>query len=305
MTLDMASHLRRSEAATSGLRRLLFLQLDRSRRLLAGPPLDDAAIHALRRILKQCQALLLLLRPALGKAAWRRERAAIDAVARGYGPQRDQRVLHDTVDALARHSGDPVFDAFAAAIRREAGQSAGERTDGMARASRFTLNRCRVRLRRLRLTRRNWSLLGPALRRSYRAARRARAEALAGGGDTALHDWRRFAKYLWHQVELLEPLDADVAGFGVRMHALTDLLGRYHDLVVLRERVTQSSSLAEDAAGGARFLALLDATLAALKIESLAAGEGLFVEKPRDFEKRLRDHWRAWRRAQASSDSRR
>jgi len=292
----MASHLRRSEAATSGLRRLLFQQLDDSRRLLASPPLDDEAIHALRRNLKQCRALLLLLRPALGKVACRRESASIDAVAREFGPLRDRRVLHDTVEALATRSGDPVFDAFAAAIRREADQGASELPDRLARVGRFRLARCRVRLRRLRLARRNWSVLGPSLRRSYRAARRERDKARATGSDEALHAWRRWAKYLWHQLELLEGVDADVARLGNRMHALTDLLGRYHDLVVLRERVSHSSSLAEDAEGGARFLALLDAALTALRSEAFEAGEPLFAEKPRDYEKRLRIHWRAWRK---------
>jgi CHAD domain-containing protein len=126
MATIMAAHLRHSEAATSGLRRLLFQQLNDSLRLLATSPLDDEAIHALRRNLKQCRALLLLLRPALGKTTWRREDAALDAAARAFGPLRDRRVLHDTVESLTTQSGDPVFDAFAGAIRGEAEQGGSE-----------------------------------------------------------------------------------------------------------------------------------------------------------------------------------
>jgi hypothetical protein len=307
MPAIMADHLRRSEAATSGLKRLLFQRLGASLRLLAAPPLDDDAIHVLRRNLKQCRAYLLLLRPALGKAAWRREEAALDAAASSFGALRDRRVLRDTVEALAARSGDPQFDAFARAIRQEADAGASELPARLARASRIRLARARTRLRGTRLVRRNWSVLGPALRRSYRLARRARAEARDTGRDEALHRWRRWTKYLWHQLELIEAADPQVRALGIQLHALADLLGRYHDLVVLRERVRASSSFATDPEGGARFLALLDAALAALRSEAWTLGDPLFAERPRDFEKRLVGHWRRWRRSprpQASSASR-
>jgi CHAD domain-containing protein len=301
----MAMHLRHSEAATSGLRRLLFQRLDASLCLLAGAPLGDDAIHALRRNLKQCRAYLLLLRPALGKSAWRREEAALEAAARTLGTLRDRRVLQDTVESLMAQSGDPLFDAFAQAIRREADDGGRALPERLAGNCRNRLVRSRTRLRATRLARRNWSILGPALRRTYKLARRARAEASATGRDEALHRWRRWAKYLWHQMELIEAADPQVRAMGAQLHALADLLGRYHDLVVLGERVKGSASFVADPEGGARFLALLDAALTAQRGEANALGAPLFAERPREFEKRLRAYWRSWRRTQASSASRR
>ena len=179
----MPAHLRRSESATRGLKRLLFQRFAACLRLLAVPRLDDDAIHALRRNLKQCRAYLLLLRPALGKAAWRREDAALDAAARNFTTLRDRHVLHDTVDALVTGCGEPLIEAFAGEFRPGADVGVTELPERLARISRIQLTRSRTRLRRTRLTARNWSLLGPALRRSYRSARRAQAEASDTGSD--------------------------------------------------------------------------------------------------------------------------
>ena len=301
----MALHLRRSEAATSGLRRLLLQRLDASLRLLAGPPLDDDAIHALRRSLKQCRAWLLLLRLALGKAVWRREEESLDVAASALGSLRDRRVLQETVESLTTHSSDPLFYAFARAIRQEAQSGGTASSERLARNCRIRIARTRRRLRGTRLVQRNWSILGPALGRTYKLARRACAEASATGSDESLHRWRRWTKYLWHQMELIEGAAPEIRASGVRLHALADLLGRYHDLVILREQVAASASFVEDPEGGARLLVLLDAALKSLRGEAIASGGPLYVAPPRDFVKRLREHWRAWRRTQASSASRR
>jgi len=285
---------------------VLLQRLQASLRLLAAPSVGDETIHALRRNLKQCRAYLLLLRPVLGKPAWRREEAALETAARSLGILRDRRVLQDTVDSLtAADRVDPLFEAFAHAVRREAQSVETELPGRITRQCRIQLTRSRGRLRALRLVRHNWSALGPSLRRSYRLARRARADSLKSGGDEALHRWRRWSKYLWHQMELIEVAGPDIREGGARLRHLADLLGRYHDLVVLRERAKRSASLAQDPAGGTHFLALLDTALATLRREAHERGAPLFAERPRDFAKRLRGDWRRWRQPQASSDSRR
>src|SRR5262249_54589205 len=50
-----------------------------------------------------------------------------------------------------------------------------------------------------------WSALGSSLKRVHRKGRRALADASADPATEKLHEWRKQAKYLWHQLQILEP----------------------------------------------------------------------------------------------------
>jgi CHAD domain-containing protein len=305
----MRRNLRQSEVATRGVRRLLLGQLDAGLRRLAVRRLDDTTVHDLRRDLKRGRAYLRLLRPTLGQTSWHRLDEAAAAVTRPLGPLRDRRVLKDAVQDLSSHGTDPVFDRFASTLQREAEHDGADgRRARLARDAHRRLVRLRVMLRGGRIEPANWSVIGAGLHRTYRAARRAWHEASETGRDLALHRWRRHTKSLRYQLQLLEPIHPQCARLGARLDEVGEILGRHHDLMVLRDHVQASASLASDPEGGARFLAILDDTLAVLGTEALAEGRTLFKDRPKDFTRRLHRHWRAWhhaapRSAQPSNDS--
>src|ERR1019366_6725274 len=74
------------------------------------------------------------------------------------------------------------------------------------------------------------------LRRVYRAGRHMLSLAAADPSMANLHEWRKQAKYLWHQLQLLEPAwTGHEKDLGDRVHRLSQLLGEDHDLAVLRQ----------------------------------------------------------------------
>ena len=110
-----------------------------------------------------------------------------------------------------------------------------------------------------------------------------------------LHEWRKQAKYLRHQLEVLEPIQpvamAELAG---RLHELTQLLGDGHDLAVLRQKLVAGPAAP---AGRIRetLVTLIDRRRAELEQEALQLGRRLFADKPKDFTERLKSYWKAWR----------
>jgi CHAD domain-containing protein len=89
--------------------------------------------------------------------------------------------------------------------------------------------------------------LNKALRRSYKAARHALAEARGGAGDrdVAIHRFRKRVKELRYQLELLRGVVVDTEALK-RQADLAEALGSVTDLLVLREYV-QGCGLAVDA----------------------------------------------------------
>src|SRR6185369_4040640 len=108
------------------------------------------------------------------------------------------------------------------------------------------LRATRKRIAAARPRRHGWSTLGPGLRRTYRSGRDAFLAARRTPTAAGLHEWRKQAKYLAHQLRMLEPIwPARLARLGRQAKRLSDQLGKDHDLAVLRrastgERVAES-----------------------------------------------------------------
>jgi CHAD domain-containing protein len=129
-------------------------------------------------------------------------------------------------------------------------------------------------------------------KQGYRAAAAASADATAEN----LHEWRKQAKYLWHQLQILEPVWPGLMDeLGNQLHELTRALGDEHDLAVLREKVTAEP----DAFGGDNaletLLALIDRRREELRQEAFLLGRRLYCDRPRVFTARMKSYWKAWK----------
>lgn len=104
--------------------------------------------------------------------------------------------------------------------------------------------------------------------------------------------WRKSAKHLRYQVELLKdcwppPLKA----FCGELHRLTDLLGEDHDLAALRQGLA-ASEVPRDALKALR--ALIDRRQAELRARAERLGRRLYAERPAAFARRMKAYWKAW-----------
>jgi CHAD domain-containing protein len=189
---------------------------------------DDEAVHAARKTCKRVRAGLRLLRECLGPDAYRRENRNVRDAAKPLAAVRDALILRAMSKTLSARS---------AILRRG--------LDSEYRRERHALERrgARTALEQLMATRER--LIGlPAVDseaasviagvgRIYRAGHKAFRKARSRD-DQALHEWRKQAKYLLNQLELLETV------FGTRfkklcrhVDRLAETLGDDHDLDVL------------------------------------------------------------------------
>jgi CHAD domain-containing protein len=285
------------ETVEAGFRRIACHEIDQALALVrAGALPPERIVHQVRRACKAVRGLLRLVRPVF--PAFETENAIFRDIAGSLSGLRDSKVLVDTLDGLA--SGPDMAGAAPtiAALRRHFGA-----VGGGEQVTELALARCaeqllaaRVRAAGWLLNAQGWAAIGPGLRGTYRAARRAMT-ALAQSGEPHLsHEWRKQVKYHWQHMRLLRAVASGPAGARVRQAArLGDLLGEQHDLDLLVERLTASPPV-PDAAVVDRLRAAAQKRSARLHAKALKLGERLFEEKSRVFADQWHAHWRDWSR---------
>ena len=299
----MDSKLKAGESGTHGARRITRRRIKSALRTLGPDETDDGSIHAARKELKKARATLRLLRDALGKTTYKRENAALRDAARPLSEARDGKVLLDALSSLVKYYGAPAaklpLDSFKRVLARR-GTQARQRVlgkPGPLRRARKALRKVRSRSDEWHVGRHGWSVLGSGLQRTYAKGRSAFRRARGKPTDENLHEWRKQAKYFWHQLQLFEPLgpEARVPELAEVAHKMEDFLGDDHDLAVLRERVEEARDAFPDAAGRAALLRLIERCRASLQQKASELGLRLYQETPAVFIARIEKCWREWR----------
>jgi hypothetical protein len=183
-----------------------------------------------------------LLRRVIGDRTYRRENRLLRDAARPLTALRDAKVLIETLQQLVRKS-----DAL---------DNGGLRLP-LAGLLKVDLNRCRERLSpqrardvsaRLKDVKRriegidektlNRMITRKDMERIYRQGREAFAEARKSGTDARLHEWRKQAKYLLNQIELVREFGVrHLAKYRRQADRLDAILGADHDLAVLNNKI--------------------------------------------------------------------
>jgi CHAD domain-containing protein len=308
----MAKLLRHTKSGTKEVQRLLCHHIDQALKALRGSqPLSDAAVHGARKQLKKGRADLRLLRKALAPQTYNYENTALRDVARPLTAVRDARVLMDTLDMLVEHGGAQAhvldLDRVRWALRdeycevRQRVLNEGNTLE-LLEAS---LRAARARAKRWPIGQRGWSVLGAGLKRVYRNGRDTFAVAQDDPSQEHLHEWRKQVKYLWHQLQVLQPIQLGrVTALADQAHSLANALGDDHDLAVLSDKFLEERGRFPDRATMHTLADLIACRRAHLQEQAMTLGHQLYEAKPRLFVDRLRESWRAWHGKAAGSDLR-
>jgi len=138
-------------------------------------------------------------------------------------------------------------------------------------------------------------VLGAGLKRVYRNGRDAFGVAQNDPSQEHLHEWRKQVKYLWYQLQVLQPIQVgQLTALADQAHTLANTLGDDHDLAVLSHKFLEESDRFPDRATMHTLADLIDRRRAHLQEQAMTLGHRLYEEKPRLFVDRLREYWRAW-----------
>jgi len=273
-------------------RAALLEQIGRSIAGLRDTRRSDRTIHAIRKELKRARASLRLLRGCLGDSIYRRENARLRDAARPLTPVRDAKILFEALRNSDPHMGAPNPSAFMRRFYRVLGEQrrgAKRQLRGadLARAAGVlrALERRIAALPERRLAR---APASRALKRAYKAARKAFADAERQPTDESLHEWRKQTKYLANELEVLLAFGPKRFAKSLeRAQKLAEELGDDHDLALLTEKAlrhaTGSHAPSRDDTVQ-ELLTHLKVRRTALQRRAFRLGRRLFADKPRRYE---------------------
>jgi CHAD domain-containing protein len=297
----MAFQLKPKESVSDGITRNVRRQIEKALEHLGAQrkahqrgASENEAIHEVRKRFKKVRAALRLVREELGDDVYREENWCLRDAARPLTEVRDAEVLVEIVAKLTPQFAEATEPGAFAKIREALLANQQEVTrrvlddDRAFAAVEEVAARTLARLPDWRIERAGWAALESGLRRVYRAGHRALALAAEISSVENLHEWRKQAMYLWHQLQLLEAAwTGSEKELVDQTHKLSTLLGDDHDLAVLRE------TLAADplAYGGHRVLkgvfAVIDRRREELERQAFALGREVYKDSPKIFTSRI------------------
>jgi CHAD domain-containing protein len=138
-------------------------------------------------------------------------------------------------------------------------------------------------------------VLGTGLKRVYRNGREAFAVAQNDPSPERLHAWRKQVKYLWHQLQVLQPIQrGQLTALADQAHTLANALGDDHDLALLSHKFLEEPDRFPDRATMQTLADLIARRRDLLQEQAMTLGHRLYEEKPRIFVDRLQKYWRVW-----------
>jgi len=311
----MSYAVQAGESLSHALRRVGRAELRKGRKVLeSAAPIVSAAenAHALRLATKKVRAVARLVEPVVGRKA-REARRALGACADVMAAVRDAdaavRTFEEVRAALPvrmRSATDAVRSALAERLRHEA-----QRMDATGDGQR-TLRKLRRKLHQqqddvARWTpdgkrwKNSWKTAGLGLAAGYRRARRSMHRAYRDPNGDTFHAWRRAVKAHRYQLRLLSPWAPDELNPRVaELGRLAEWLGQEHDLTMLRRTLRANRFwFGEEADTYYEVIRRIDQQRREKRLRALPVGEQLFAERPRDLTRRMRQHFREFRRVPA------
>jgi CHAD domain-containing protein len=306
----MAFQLKAKESINDGIRRNVRRQIEKALKHLGvkkkpdqrGASENEADPNVVRKCFKKVRAALRLVREDLGDDVYREENLCFRDAARLLRDVRDAKMFVETLDKLTTEQIAGAVEPEALTKIREALLANLEEVTHRVRDEdkAFTTveevaTRALARLPDWRIEHDGWAALEPGLRRTYRTGHHAFALATETSSVKNLHEWRKQARHLRNQLQLLEAAwEGREEELDDQAHKLPQLLGDDHDLAVLRE------TLAADplAYGGHRILkglfAVIDRRREELEQQAFAIGRQFYKDSPKVFTSRIEPYWKAW-----------
>jgi CHAD domain-containing protein len=289
-------HLEKDEPVSEGFQRMLTEQTARLSEDLASADKDlERAIHEVRKRCKRVRAITRLLRPH-AKALYRRENAAFRDIARGLSPFRDADVRLETFDELVKRTAEPERFAPLRDLMLGNNKRDEKKLEKQLSLTRDELQAAQGRFKEVQIPGGlAFQLIEPGLGGNYKKGRRAMRRAYDKPEATAFHEWRKRVKDLGYQVQILRELwPALLKRLRSELDKLGDLLGKEHDLTVLRNAILQKAHNGISKEDVRAFLALAEQREFELQAEAETIGRRIYAEKSKHFVRRMLAYWETW-----------
>lgn len=295
----MGYQLSTNESFSESINRIVLEQVDKALDNLKPTVRNkDEAIHDARVCVKKIRAILRLIRDSLGDKVYREEDIAYRDLARTLSKVRDNAAMLEVLDKLSEHFSDQLSQDAFASVRLHLNRASRARK--ASRRSAMTIAARSLREARKRIE--DWPAAGHdqslalGLRRVFKQGRRTFKAAHDDPKVKGFHEWRKQVKHLLYQARVLRPIwETVMKALHAELKMLSEYLNEDHDLAILKEKISEQLSDAENRTEIEALVALIDQRRHDLETSASLLGAKLFAEKPRALASRCEAYWQAWR----------
>lgn len=291
------------EKSSDTIRRIMLEEIEGAIDLLSNSAVTPGtAVHEFRKGIKRIRAVLRLMRPDVGETVFGRENACFRDASRQLSPLRDSAVMIETLDLIILHYESNLPPNNFEPVRQQlvkhneaVQQQFDQQLDIFAGVVR-TLTEAKQRIEALPLTCQEFDAFEKGLKKVYRVGRNRMIEAYKDGDSPEkFHNWRKRVKYLWHHIELLQPIwPVILFPLAEELHQLSDYLGLEHDLAVLQAFIINNPADFNGVSNTSNLLSLLTARSQELEMAAQPLGQRLYAEGPTAFVSRAAVYWNIW-----------
>ncbi|MCB0858437.1 MAG: CHAD domain-containing protein [Solirubrobacterales bacterium] len=247
-------------------------------------------VHEARKSLKKSRSALRLLRGVISDEERRDSNERCRGAARMLSGPRDAEVKLATLASVLGDSEDPAAQAWRIALEGEADVHRGDLNPRSLKEVRHSIEEVRRKFQG-RTEPGELQTVVANLGRGYRRGRDSMKAARKSGEPEHFHDWRKRAKDLRYQLEMLEPrLSSRFTELREMAEELAEMLGDLHDLDVLGDDLARRALNEESKV---RMSALIFEARDQLVQDCLALGRDTYRQKPGKFINRLGEDLRA------------
>ncbi len=254
----------------------------------------EVAIHEARKRCKSSRGLARLVKPALGAGFTSFDRTVRDA-ANQLSALRDAHAIVATFDSLVTASPDD--EILTAARDHQAQISAGATRDALATGDDRITNALAM-LRDARDSAAGWKIprtfdtVEDGITATYRQGRSALRRVQADPTDHEAHEWRKAAKYLWYQVQLVRQAAPSVLGpLADELDVLAEALGNDHDVAVLVELLEHRPDDYGTPSDVEHLRQLARSRQRDLRAVAVRSGATIYAEPAKAFGRRIARYW--------------
>lgn len=316
----MGFQLKAGESLIDGIRRITLEQIDKALTQLSDPSFNrDKAVHNARKTCKRLRAVLRLIRDEVGYEYYRQENIRFRDASRLLAPARDSAVMVETLDSLLTRFREFDSTPLPTELQEILGQVVPVPEKQFSYLRENLIQRHHVYSRQVletdavpqfiitfreaRLNVVDWPIqqdsfnaISGGLHRVYGRGCKRMAKAAKTTTTETLHDWRKRVKYLWHQLEVIQPIwPTMLTELAEDLHTLSSYLGDEHDLAELQQLIIKTPSLLPDEQQQQQLFAMTDYRRKEYQAEAWDLGHQLYAEAPEVFVDHMQSHWNDWR----------
>ncbi len=253
---------------------------------------DNEKIHFVRKKCKRIRALIRIVRPKIGRI-YKDENIFFRDLGRKLSETRDAQVYIDTLEKIYLL---PINSNISEYVRTIINQFEKQRDsiESVKLLNEFIeeIKNSQLRITQWKIKGNGFKCLEGSLKKTYRRGRTAMKTVSSKPTIANYHEWRKRAKYHYHQLELIVPIwEKVLQQFAEEAHRLSEMLGYDHDLSLLKEKLLFNFQINSTEEAMTQLISSIDDEQSELRLKILSLGEKVYAEKPRHLVRRIKKYW--------------